>query len=187
MITIEAKQLEQAFDKLADGIKPAIWETVLFLHQKMSRLAVRRCPESFGFLTPKSNTKIVAKINGGYLVSGNMENKRPGRLKQSMKLGSSENVSELNERSLTATFGTNVPYAPSIVENTNAYLIRPKGKFLFFAVTPRLAVLKKQVKHPGGKAVTGKGGDAMFPRIAKEIAEEAPKALFDIMNKRGLI
>ena len=107
-------------------------------------------------------------------------------LRLSLKRGGVDNYYRRDKARHVVEFGSNLKYAPSIIENTDPYQIRPKRKkFLWFALGPTKAdvVYTKKVTHPGGRKITGKGGNALLPRVAQEVERTAPGILETIIRK----
>lgn len=181
-VKIDASDVLRRFKNAPSIVPSAIEMAITILLQNAHKMAVEGCPVAgrenqttgyMPYLTAKKKTPKVRK-------------RKTGMLRLSLGIGKPGNIYKRDTAKHKVEFGSNLKYAPSIIENTGPYKIRPKNKkVLWFAVgpTPNDIVYAKEVTHPGGRAITGNGGDALLPRTAKEVERTAPTILQQVINK----
>jgi len=176
-VKIDASELIEKLGRSQKKISGMLNILIDTLQADAEKEAIEGCPVSHGWL-PEFDGKNVS-----------VRKRRSGMLRMSLKRGGTKNYYRRDESRHTVEFGTNLKYAPSILENTDPYTIRPKRKkFLWFALGPKSSdiVYTKKVTHPGGKAITGKGGDATLPRVAKATERNAPSVLDMLLRNKEL-
>lgn len=120
--------------------------------------------------------------------------KRGGSLRLSLNRGANDNIYKQDKQNLTLEIGTKIPYANSIIGDTDPYTIKAKKKYLMFATGPKPypypkgnIQFRKKVTHPGGKKITGEGtGKGLLSRVAGAIEKNGEKVLGNVFKRRGI-
>lgn len=190
-VTIDARQLEKLLAKYPLLVKPFINEVIAKMGADAETLTKPNVPVNRYYTTlGAKDTKIVGRLKGGigYAVTGNFRIRPHGRLRPSFNRGGADNVYTHNTGKMELEYGSRVKYAPSIVGDTQPYLIQPKKKkFLYFAVSANLALMVKRVTHPGGIKTTGAGQSiGLLSRIAKVIMGNSQKYVDGVSQGKEL-
>lgn len=135
-------------------------------------------------------TSIIGRLKSGkgFLVSGSFKRQGGGRLRASLNRGANGNIFKFDKNKHVITYGSNLPYADSILGDTEPYDIKPRlARYLYFAISSKLAILTKKVTHPGGIKLTGRGGKGGFSLTAMQIEKNAGKYLIAALKEGGFL
>ena len=165
----------------------AINETIFLLGLDAETLLKRGTPVSKGY-----NVKYLG--GKGKNAKYKVWKKRGGSLRLSLNRGANDNIYKQDKQNLTLEIGSKIPYANSIIGDTDPYTIKAKKKYLMFATGPRPypypkgdIQFRKKVTHPGGKKVTGEGtGKGLLSRVADVIENGGQKVLDNVFKRRGI-
>lgn len=195
-VKIDLTQFTPVFKKYPRESRKAL-EIVLFeLYNLGKNMAIKECPVSNAW-------KAEYKGQGNY----NIKRVRSGGLKLSLQRGKQGSIFNHDKAGLKIEFGSDLKYAPSIIDDTGPHKtgpIYPRTKKALMFVRKKSGGSKPIAKlfpagdifvtrgptnptHPGGKKITGKGGKALLHRVADHVEEQAPVILSQVLRKVGLI
>jgi len=195
-VKVDVSQFLPVFARMPAQARKAI-DIVLFeLYNLGKNMAIKECPVSHGW-------KAKYRGRGQYSISP----VRSGGLRLSLQRGKTGSIFNYDKAGLSITFGSDLKYAASIIDDTDPYKtgpIYPRNKKALMFPRQKKGGSKPVAKlypagdifvtrgptnptHPGGKKITGKGGKALLPRVAEHVEKEAPIILSQILRKTGLI